>query len=52
MNAPDDNEFARYLASHLQQHSDDFASVSHYERVDVDVDKLYELIKKFMETLP
>ena len=47
-----DDEFARYLASYLQQNSDDFASMSRYERVDIDVDKLYELIKQFRQELP
>jgi len=41
----DDNEFARYLASYLEEFELHFGAV-------YDVDELERLIKEFMETLP
>lgn len=59
----DDNEFARYLASYLIQHSDSFVFTSfdrnashstgdYVEYIYLDEQSLYELIKNFQNELP
>jgi len=46
----DDNEFARYLASYLEEHVHEF--VFRYDDPLLAREALYKLIKEFMETLP
>lgn len=46
-----DDEFARYLASYLKEHEDEFLETG-WGGTYVLTDQLYELIKQFRQELP